>query len=152
MAVPVLAAAKWLGQRSGWSLSNLELQKLIYIAHMLHLGRVRQPLIAEHFEAWAYGPVAPALYHWVKIFGSAPVQNVFHAVGDPAEGTEVANLVEAYTHLSDAPPGRLVAITHWDKGAWAKHYVPGIRGTVIPNSDILQEYRDRENVAQSAPA
>ena len=38
---------------------------------------------------------------------------------------------------------QLVAITHWQKGAWAKHYRPEVRHCIIPNSDILKEYRAR---------
>jgi len=38
MTVSASAAAKRMCERSGWTLSNLELQKLLYIAHMFHLG------------------------------------------------------------------------------------------------------------------
>ena len=152
MTVPVLAAAKRLGVRSNWSLSNLEMQKLLYVAHMLHLGQYDEPLVPGLFEAWEYGPVHPALYHKVKVFGSSPVANVFHLAGDLAEGTEARMLDEAVDKLSHASPGKLVAITHWDGGAWAKHYIPGMRGVAIPNNAIRQEYVDRENAARaSAP-
>lgn len=38
MTVSVLAAAKRLAQRSNWSLSNLELQNILYLAHMFYMG------------------------------------------------------------------------------------------------------------------
>lgn len=152
MTESVHAAAKRLCVRSGWSLSNLELQKLLYLSHMLHLGRHDEPLISEHFEAWNYGPVAPSLYHRVKIFGSSPVGNVFHSVEDLADGTEVDVLDEAVDQLGHARPGKLVAITHWDQGAWAKHYRPGVRGVVIPNQDIRQEFLDRVDAARQRQA
>ena len=149
MTVPVFAAAKRICERSGWSLSNLELQKLLYISHMFYLGRHDEPLIQGYFEAWDYGPVQPNLYHRAKIFGSSPVGNIFRFAEELGDRAEARMLDEAVAELSKAPPGRLVAITHWDMGAWAKHYVPGGRGIVIPNEDILLEYRDRERAANA---
>lgn len=145
MPVPVLASAKRLGERSGWSLSNLKMQKLLYLAHMFHLGRTGKPLVDGQFEAWDYGPVHPVLYQKVKIFGSSPVENIFHSVPDLGDGEEAELLDKAVEQLSDAAIGRLVAATHWDKGAWATHYRPGGRHIVIPNEAIRQEYMDRQN-------
>lgn len=143
MTVSVFAAAKRLGEKSGWSLSNLEMQKLLYLAHMFHLGHHEEPLVSGLFEAWDYGPVHPSLYHRAKVFGSSPVENVFHSAPDLDDGTEAELLDDAVEQLSHNRPGRLVAITHWDQGAWAKNYVPGERGIVIPNEDILEEYKER---------
>ena len=82
MSISVSAAAKRLCERSGWSLTNLKLQKLLYISHMFHLGKTGEPLVNGHFEAWDYGPVSPFLYHKVKVFGSSPVENIFHSTPD----------------------------------------------------------------------
>src|SRR5205814_7409199 len=137
---------KRLGERSGWSLSNLEMQKLLYLAHMFYLGHTGEPLVDGHFEAWDYGPVHPVLYHRAKIFGSAPVENIFNAVADLTGPREEIEILDKFVErLSHAVPGKLVAITHWDEGAWAKHYQPGGRHVVIPNEDIRQEYLDRQN-------
>ena len=37
MSIDVLQAAKYLAQKSGWDLTHLELQKMIYLAHMVFL-------------------------------------------------------------------------------------------------------------------
>ncbi len=143
MAVPVLQAAKYMCDTSGWQISNLSLQKLLYIAHMFHLGQHGTPLIDGTFEAWDYGPVQPNLYHKVKVFGSAPVQNIFHSVPDVSDGTEKSLIHQAVDKLGKSKPGLLVEITHWQEGAWAKHYLPGARGIMIPDNDILEEYKKR---------
>lgn len=148
MTVAVFAAAKRLCEGSGWSISNLEMQKLLYIAHMFHLGRAGEPLISDRFEAWDYGPVQPSLYHKAKIYGSSHVGKIFRSAADLEPGSELDLINETVNELSHSASGRLVAITHWSEGAWAKHYVPGGRGIVIPNEDILQEYRDRERGAK----
>lgn len=146
MAVHVLSAAKRLAKRSNWSLSNLELQKILYLAHMFHLGRTGgDPLVSGHFEAWDYGPVHPELYHKAKVFGSSPVENIFHAFPDVLDGPEGAIIDEAYDSLGRAGPGRLVNATHRKGGAWATNYIPGTKHCIIPNADILKEYAGLEN-------
>ena len=142
MTVPVLAAAKRLAERSGWSLSNLELQKILYIAHMFYMGEHDgEPLVPGHFEAWDYGPVHPRLYHHAKIFGSSPVENIFRSVPDLGQTPEALHLDEAAKQLSHLSSGRLVAATHRPNGAWEQNYIPGARNIIIPNEAILAEYR-----------
>lgn len=142
MTVSVLSAGKWLAERSGWTLSNLELQKILYIAHMFYLGRTEgEPLVRGSFEAWDYGPVHPDLYHRVKIFGSDPVEDIFHGCDELPESDERRIINEAYKVLGNEGPGRLVNATHRKGGAWEKNYIPGVRCCPIPNDDILEEYQ-----------
>lgn len=141
MAVNVLVAAKRLAQRSGWTLTNLQMQKILYLAHMFYLGRTQgKPLISGEFEAWDYGPVHPTLYHRIKVYGSDPVGNVFHNVPDLPDGPEANIIDEAYSSLGSVSASRLVKATHRAGGAWETHYQKGERNCVMPNSDILKEY------------
>ena len=146
MTVPVLVAAKRMGIKSSWSLSNLRMQKLLYIAHMFHLGRYGSPLVDGGFEAWDLGPVHPVLYHEAKIFGSSPVKNIFRSESDMVDDCTEAELIDTTVSKTGMAlrPGQLVAITHWTGGAWYQHYVPNQRGIVIPNEDILLEYEKRK--------
>lgn len=146
MTVSVLSAARRLGQRSGWTLSNLEMQKILYLAHMFHLGRTGEPLVFGNFEAWDYGPVHPDLYHRAKMFGSDPVEDIFTDIRGPEEGSaDRAIIDEAYDSLGNLGPGRLVNVTHRRGGAWETNYIPGARHIIIPNDEILNEYRELEN-------
>lgn len=149
MAIESLSAAKRMCDRSNWSISNLKLQKILYLAHMYHLGLNDAPLISGHFEAWDYGPVQPEIYHRVKIYGAEPVGNIFRSVSPAEDCPETEMLDAAVDQLTRAKPGALVAATHWKRGAWAKHYVPGARNIVIPDQDIRQEYLDRQEKLQS---
>lgn len=143
MAIPALQAAKAMGEYSGWSLSNLEMQKLLYIAHMFHLGIHGSPLVYGNFEAWDLGPVHPVLYHKAKIFGARPVRNIFRSIPKLEEGTELGTLNNTVKELMNLDSAMLVNITHWHGGAWARNYVPGKRGTIIPDSHIEDEYKRR---------
>lgn len=143
MAISSHAAAKVICEQGGWRVTNLALQKILYIAHMVHLGRSGARLINAQFEAWDYGPVIPELYHRVKVFGDRPVQNVFYSARDVSHTEEGRTLQEAGQHFLAKQPGELVAMTHWKDGAWARNYRPGVRGIIIPDSDIVNEYRAR---------
>jgi uncharacterized phage-associated protein len=102
------------------------------------------PLISESFEAWDYGPVVPDLYRRAKGFGKGPVRNVFHWIPKvPQDSPDYAVLREVEEATRGISPGRLVSITHWEDGAWARYYIAGSRGIRIPNSAILDEYRER---------
>ena len=140
MAISANSAARYVCASGDWNVTNLALQKVLYLAHMVHLGRTGHRLIDGEFEAWDYGPVMPRLYRDVRMFGDRPIQNVFFGsptiFGSPEEET----LRDACEHLLMKSPGELVAMTHRQDGAWAKHYVPGIRSVVIPDADIIAEY------------
>jgi uncharacterized phage-associated protein len=148
MPISALSAARAICERKDWRVSNLELQKILYIAQMIHLGLYKRPLINERFEAWDYGPVVPEVYRQAKGFGSEPVRNVFHWV-NPVSGisTEVSAINTAIELTKGMTPGQLVAATHSPSGAWAKTYRPNRQGLVIPNNLIAEEYEHRRRAA-----
>lgn len=80
-----------------------------------------------------------------EIFGSDPVKNIFALAPDIPPGPERDILEEAYEGLGSAKPSRLVHATHREGGAWYKNYVPGKRHCIIPNADIIDEYRKLES-------
>lgn len=143
--VSPLAAARVLGELSGWTLSNLELQKQLYLAHMMYMGENGgQLLVNGNFEAWDYGPVSPPLYAAASAYGSSPVKRLTSLFmgGEPDQNRK--NIIEkVYNQLVGKTASQLVAVTHWKDGAWAEYYRPKQRGIVIPNSAILEEYRKR---------
>lgn len=145
MAAPIsaLSAARHMCERSGWGLTNLELQKMLYLAQMMFMGKNNgQRLMTGSFEAWDYGPVSPQVYREVKAFGREPIRSLWFSskIQDPAR---IALLDEAVDELSKLRPAQLVNITHWKDGAWARNYVPNQRGIVIPDEHIIDEYRRR---------
>lgn len=144
MPVPTFAAAQRICEIGNWNVTNLKLQKVLYMAHMVHLGRSPTrgiPLVDGLFEAWDYGPVEPELYRKVRIFGDKPVQDIFF-VGPLAPSSELEILNETCDRLLDKSPAQLVAMTHWEHGAWARNYQPGL-SRVIPTQHIIAEYDAR---------
>jgi uncharacterized phage-associated protein len=138
------SVCKFICERGEWAVSNLQLQKLLYIAQMCYLGVRGERLADVGFEAWDYGPVVPQIYSRVRMFGSRPIKDVFFSALPFAEDSDRKQvLMDVCRDLLPLRPGQLVEITHWKDGAWAKTYVPGAKGYRIPDSAILDEYRAR---------
>ena len=142
MELKALSAAKRMCMYSGWSITNLTLQKILYLAHMYYLGIYEKPLVDGHFQAWNYGPVHPEIYHYVKVFGASPIGNIFRSIEDPPEGDRREMIDLAVDQLSNTKPGTLIALTHRNYGAWAKYYMLDKPYVIIPNEDIENEYKE----------
>ena len=74
---------------------------------------------------------------------------MFHLGNGIEDGGTEAAILDKVTQLSSKPARWLVAVTHWQDGAWAKHYSSKSFGKIIHNADVLQEYIDREKNAAS---
>ncbi len=48
---------------AGAPVDPMSLQKLLYYVQAFHLARHGEPLFANGFEAWKYGPVLPRIWH-----------------------------------------------------------------------------------------
>jgi uncharacterized phage-associated protein len=140
MTISSKAAARKICELSDWKVTNLQLNKILYLAHMGYMWEHKEPLIDQCFEAWDYGPVVPAIYHEAKKYGAKPIKMGFYTNQDISGSPEENELTQACIALLPQSPARLVSFTHREEGAWAKHYRPGQKGVVIPNKDIVQEY------------
>jgi uncharacterized phage-associated protein len=143
MSISSLQAAYEICKLSNWSITNLQVQKILYLAHMVYLGQNKDPLIKEDekFEAWMYGPVLPQLYNQLKIFGSTPIQAYFFSLEeDEQTRKEKLGLKNAWDNLKNKKSWELVGLTHRENGAWAKVY-DSMSNKTITNSLILEEYK-----------
>jgi uncharacterized phage-associated protein len=80
MPLTAMQAARKVCEYGSWKITNLGLQKILYIAQMIFMGEkngVR--LVDAEFEAWDYGPVVPNVYRRVRMFGANPIQDIFFA-------------------------------------------------------------------------
>lgn len=141
MTISSLEAAKQMCELSNWTLTHLKLQKLLYLAHMVHLGRAGKPLISENFEAWTYGPIIPSLYKKLGFFGNSEIKNIFHMVNSPSSHDEIIKSI--YDFFGKKESWELSRLTRSLKGAWVKNYNLDCQ-RIIPNSDILEEYKKRQ--------
>lgn len=147
MAIRVDTAAKYVCTARAWGLSNLHLQKLLYLSQVEYAAANNgDPLLDSGFQAWDYGPVIPALYRRLMMFGADPVDDVFYsALRLRDQSASKAALDKMLAEFGDAAPGELIELTHGDNGAWARNYEPGLRGIRIPQRDIALEARNRQS-------
>lgn len=152
MAAHYESAARYIASGAGWDLSNLKLQKLMYIAQVVHMGRAKGlPLFEAEFQAWDYGPVIPELYQKLKVFGAERISDVFSNAKRFREGDPRRKVMDdVVSRFLTYSAGDLVDITHSDKGAWAEHYVPGARNIAIPKESIFAEYKRRNDTKRRA--
>ncbi|MBV9044795.1 MAG: SocA family protein [Alphaproteobacteria bacterium] len=59
--------------RTGFALSHMAVQKLVFFAHGWSLAHRGKPMVKNAFEAWKYGPVVRVLWDAFKQFGNKPV-------------------------------------------------------------------------------
>lgn len=141
----VFEVARDICEAGNWEVTNLQLQKMLYIAQVLYIGlhNDHHHLFRANFEAWDYGPVAPTVYHQFKIFGNKPIQKfAFPPVERQCseEERQFINLIaRALIRIS---PVNLVAMTHREGTGWAVRYEPGAKGVRITEEDMLNEYEN----------
>ena len=132
-------------------ISNLHIHKILYFAHGSFLLQRNRQLIAQHFEAWEYGPVIQDLYHQFKKFDRSAILeratrlNVLTAQYEIAqyqlEDKDAELLTELVDYFIRIPAEMLSEWSHAKDGPWyeAWHYEgksnPGMK---INNRAIAQ--------------
>jgi uncharacterized phage-associated protein len=115
----------------GYEISNLKLQKLLFLCHAFYLVETGRPLIRGSFEAWQYGPVHREAYDAFKVYGSKPITEDALRF-DPITGARKSIAIPTDRVVSDViqnvarfygskSPTELVELTHAKNGPW--HHV-----------------------------
>jgi len=141
MAISIDESAKKVCILSNWTITNLKLQKVLYISQVAFLGKNNSLLLNGEFEAWDYGPVLPELYHKVKRFGANRIKDIFYNVEEIKNTEEASFLEEACKCLLNKQAFQLVEITHRTNGAWAKAYKRRHINPIIAEEDMSEEYK-----------
>lgn len=152
MAARSDSVCRYICETGDWRVINLQLQKVLYLAQMIYLGVEGDRLADVSFEAWDHGPVVPKVYRQVRRFGASSIKNVFDESRPFSPSSRRRQVLsDVCRDLLPMKPAQLVEITHWEEGAWAAHYEPGIRGIRIPDSAILREYNARVRAGHVTP-
>ena len=141
--VSIFTAAHYLCKKSKWTLSNFKVQKLLYFAQMVSLGRDGRAIFKDDFEAWALGPVNRDLYHEAKKYGANYIKSLPKKDGEKLLSEDKSMLDDAVKYLSDLSVNDLLLKGHWSEGAWAKTYPGGGRNKIISKESMIEEYLNR---------
>jgi uncharacterized phage-associated protein len=149
--VGIFDLAKTICKMSGWNLTHLKLQKVLYILQTYHLGRYDRPLFYGNFEAWDYGPVEPGVYSTFAYFGADPLPEWAFLEYEFIEekNKDFPFIKELLNELLSKSARFLVTFTHDSLGAWRKLYKANERNIQITNEDMKAEYGRRLKNASS---
>lgn len=103
--------------------THLELQKLVYLAHMFHLVKEEnQPLVENRFEAWEWGACSCGSLLQIASSWGVFDPKTFRRVEDFEIVDEMSTKARWLRYISECfPPGngaRLLSITHNKHSAW----------------------------------
>ncbi|MCP4263970.1 MAG: DUF4065 domain-containing protein [Candidatus Brocadiaceae bacterium] len=126
----------------GKKLTNMQLQKLVFIAHGYCLALLNnEPLFYHNTHAWQWGPVIPKLYKSLQKYGNDLVDNPVEAADSLNEEDIKYAIVKAvyenYGHYSGA---ELSALTHQENTPWSITWERDKFG-IIPNDIISEHYK-----------
>jgi uncharacterized phage-associated protein len=133
-------------KRDGRTLTNMQLQKLVYFAHGWSLALLHGPLVTSRVEAWEWGPVLPDLYRDLARWGAGPVEGPLLAFDEPLESEEEELLEAVYQAYGTRTAAQLSALTHAKGTPWAVNYRSGVRGIRIPNGDMESYFGERAHL------
>ena len=140
--VSIFDAASYILEKSPWTITQLELQELLYLSQMFHLGLHRTPLMSARFEARKYGPVNKTLYDELIKYGtdaliSSNIPGDYRAIVGETHKSVLDFVVDK---LSDRVGAELFGLTHRDGGAWRNTFNPHYPNVHIPDRLIMEEF------------
>jgi uncharacterized phage-associated protein len=88
---------------NGKPVTQMKLQKMLYIAQGLHLAYTGKPIINETIQAWKYGPVIPNIYDYYKNWGNFPIikPTIIGAFSESAISTGLDVLCDSAENIID---------------------------------------------------
>ncbi|MFA6143630.1 MAG: type II toxin-antitoxin system antitoxin SocA domain-containing protein [Sulfurimonas sp.] len=146
-----------IGFQSGDTITQMKLQKLVYIAHGWNLAIFNEPLINDQIQAWKHGPVIPVLYNEFRGVGSSNITeyatdisvdeesfNILYETPRIATAEENTHLLiqkiwNKYGHLSGP---QLSSLTHMPNTPWSDIYRSNQHNLPISNEIIKSHYND----------
>lgn len=148
-------------------LTQMQLQKLVYMAHGWNMAINGERLVDSDPEAWTYGPVFPDLYQHTKFLGTKPIDRLLtpednsiythfrELLGRTApltadlsdrERAVIENVWSRYGRMSGPALSRL---THQPSAPWFKAYARG-KSSPITEDLIKPHYEDLLDRAEQA--
>ena len=163
---PAAIANEFIKKTNGNGLTQMQLQKLVYIAHGWNLAVFDEALVDSRLEAWERGPVYPILRGQIAHAGIHPVQSLIHEKDDDATSffikkdrgqviscslnSNEKELIEwVFKHYGSLTGIALSNLTHQQGTPWHKVYSTVGRNAKIEDSLIKSYYIKLKNEGQN---
>lgn len=144
-------------KKEGHTLTQMQLQKLVYIAHGWNLAINGEPLTIDRPQAWDYGPVYSELWDALRHYGRSPVTEPIK-IGDYVAGMFRENADEearaslskdekelidtVYETYGKFDAYQLSALTHQEGTPWDSVFSQGHRKGEIRDELIRKHFVD----------
>jgi len=115
--------------------SNIQINKLLYIAFGFYGAKTGKYLFNDVIEAWRYGPVVPAVYY---AFNNHELTNKLPKLNQTTQNV----MDEVLDFYGEKAPFLLVELTHQEGTPWQSVYVDGMRNIEIPKQAIIDYYTE----------
>lgn len=108
--------------------SPMKLQKLLYFANKRYLKDANEPLFAEAFQPWKYGPVLNSVYYEFQSYRAEPIKrfardasdNVYLLNRDCGDEVLINAFDETWRKYKNRTGIELSKLTHKEGSAWEK--------------------------------
>ncbi|MDQ6786115.1 MAG: DUF4065 domain-containing protein [Acidobacteriota bacterium] len=142
-AISVANAFLDLARRDGKPLTNMQLQKLVYIAHGYCLAELGKPLFHNNVHAFEWGPVIPNLYKLLRQYGAGEVKDFIPSdePSIPLNSPEMEIIKEVWQYYGDFSAWQLSNFTHRTGTPWSETWRVNQFG-VISDDLIAEHYRN----------
>jgi uncharacterized phage-associated protein len=137
-----------LAEANGQKLTNMQIQKLVFLAHGIALALEDKPLISQDVRAWQWGPVVPQLYKRFSAYGAGPITSPAACSEEaitPESGDIIGLVWKSFGQMSGA---KLSAMTHLPGSPWDVIWKTDQWG-IIPNTLIQDYYKNKLNATEA---
>ncbi|MDB5205075.1 MAG: hypothetical protein JWR72_150 [Flavisolibacter sp.] len=128
--------------------TQMKLQKMVYLAHGYHLAKYNEPLISEEFEAWKFGPVVQSIYQDYKLYGSDAIIDTGLIAEDEVKletvklsGTAIDAIDYTWQVTKHLNASQLSRWSHLDGSPWAQVYSEHQYSIPIKNTSIKEYFK-----------
>lgn len=119
------------------SISNLQLQKILYYVQVDFFQKTGDELFSDEFEAWQFGPVVPSVYWRYCGHGAAPIRALLmKKTIDDDDAKRIDPIIDEKSVL---PPWDLVEETHKKGHAWDLTYKDGLGNKDIIKKELIRQ-------------
>jgi uncharacterized phage-associated protein len=137
----ITIANEFINLANNESLTNMQLQKMVYIAHGFNLALRGTKLYYEDTRAWNFGPVVPELYEKLRKYGSSKVIEKIDTSDTVEPDEDSLEIIKAvYDNYKKYSGMQLSDLTHQNGTPWSKSWENNKYG-VIPADDIYEFYK-----------
>lgn len=127
-------------------ITNLKLQKIVYLAQAASLAINGKPLFNDEIQAWMYGPVIPSVYNHYHSYKDRKIDKPDKTVNIDTKTTEL--LESVWELFGGYSASQLVTITH-GHSPWIDTFRNGQGARqVIPQEKMRLFYRNIFSLAE----